>query len=165
MVWLPSYVNKEIWLAKSFLLRHTIACNVVGGRHSAIVAWNVAEVELASTPATLHVAIAKVDTRNSAIARNVASCVRSNRIIVPVVWLTRAHHTHALIWIVEQKYWRAAFLIKGSSCLSGSWSQCTTFIYNTLISSRLNFRIFSYFSGPENLDCRATIKTKIAWFV
>ena len=43
MAW--RYVNKEIWLAKSFLLRHTVACNVAGGRHSAIVAWNVAEVD------------------------------------------------------------------------------------------------------------------------
>ena len=34
MARLPSYVNNEIWLAKSFLLRHAIACNVAGGRHT-----------------------------------------------------------------------------------------------------------------------------------
>ena len=35
MAWLPSYVHTETWLAKNYLLRHAIA-------------WNVAEVELAS---------------------------------------------------------------------------------------------------------------------
>ena len=81
--WLQSYVNKEIWLTKSFLLRHTIACNA---------AWNVAEVELASTPAILrailHATIAKVGTQcNSAIARNIARNVASLSLsVVFVPW-------------------------------------------------------------------------------
>ena len=50
------------WL-NPFQLHHAIACNVAGGRHSAIVAWNVAEVEVTYKPATLPATIAKVDTQ------------------------------------------------------------------------------------------------------
>ena len=31
---LPSFVNKEIWLAKNVLLRHAIARNAAGGSHT-----------------------------------------------------------------------------------------------------------------------------------
>ena len=159
MVWLPSYVNKEIWLAKSFLLRHTIACNCCVKCYRSRTRFYSCHIARSNCKGGHTVQFS--DCSQCCIVCPVLNA-KANRIIVPVVWLTRAHHTHALIWIVEQKYWRAAFLIKGSSCLFEWFLEPMYYIYLQQFNKlEVKFPSFRIFQGQKILTAVQQLKQKL----
>ena len=76
--------------------------------HSAIVAWNVAEVELASTPATLRANIAKVTVQFSDCAQYCSQC----RIVRPVLTLEASANTFFTAFSISTSTFRCLWTLK-----------------------------------------------------